>query len=127
MGLISRVSSRTYRRVENIDTMLFNNALKHSLMRTQSRQMSAGANRDSVKLWRTLSYTAVPLFVGGAGLFVYRREQVHYGHYHRPEYKEWPWLSIRNKNYPWRDGKKSLFTKTVSPRSLARASTDTST
>merc|ERR1711881_643031 len=106
MGLISRVSSRTYR--EQVQ-MLFQKALQHSLRVQPVRSMGAGANKKSKDLWKMLSFTAVPLAVTATAIFVWRREVEHLSHYHRPEHKEWPWLWIRNKKFPWGDGYHSMF------------------
>merc|ERR1711981_248186 len=108
MGLISRVSSRTYRE-HSQQKMLFKNALQASLQRQSVRNMGAGATKGSKDFWKQATYIGVPLVVIGTSIFVYRREQAHLAHHVRPEWKEYPWLSIRNKNYAWGDGKHSLF------------------
>ena len=114
--------------------MLFKNALQASLQRQSVRNMGAGATKGSKDFWKQSTYIGVQknsknisknpnfqvlsiifdnfsasLAVVGCAIFVYRREQQHAAHYHRPEWKEYPWLSIRNKNYAWGDGKHSLF------------------
>merc|ERR1711879_106224 len=92
-----------------ITVMLFQKALQASLMRTSQRNMGAGATKKSKDVWKQSSFIAVPIVIIGTSLFVYRREQAHAAHYHRNEWKEWPHLSIRNKNYAWGNGKRSLF------------------
>merc|ERR1712173_283924 len=98
MGLISRVSSRTYREIDR-RVMLFQQALKHSISRVPVRNMGAGATKKSKDMWKMLSFTAVPVAILGTALLVYKREQAHLAHYHRPEHKK----------YPWGDGYHSMF------------------
>merc|ERR1711879_444324 len=86
MGLISRVSSRTYREIDR-RVMLFQQALKHSISRVPVRNMGAGATKKSKDMWKMLSFTAVPVAILGTALLVYKREQAHLAHYHRPEHK----------------------------------------
>merc|ERR1711881_807675 len=95
--------------VELTEKMLFQRALQLSLTRVPARSMGAGATKKSKDMWKMLSYTAVPLAVLGTALFVYKREQAHLAHYTRPEHKEYPWMWIRNKKYPWGDGYHSFF------------------
>merc|ERR1712154_234137 len=108
MGLISRLKSNLQRK-QSTKKMLFKKALQASLQRQSVRNMGAGATKGSKDFWKQATYLGVPLAVVGCAVFVYRREQQHAAHYHRADWVEYPWLSIRNKNYAWGDGKHSLF------------------
>lgn len=59
------------------------------------------------KLWKRLSlFVAIPA-VGLCMLNTYLEHQKMT--VHRPEFKKYEYLHIRNKRFPWGDGSKSLF------------------
>merc|ERR1711974_27749 len=108
MGLISRVSSRTYRERKSTN-MLFRKALQATIRTQSARSMGDNATRKSKDFWKLSSIYGVPIWLAATCIFVWRREQEHHAHYTRPEFIAWPWLHIRTRKYPWRDGHQSLF------------------
>merc|ERR1711997_333541 len=109
MGLISRVSSRTYRSSTKKPkkNMLFNKAMSPALRSTlATRQMTAA----QLKPWKSASFVGVPIVCLLVGVFVWKREQAHWAHWERPDAIDYPWLSIRRRPLPWDEtGKRTLF------------------
>ena len=87
--------------------MLFNQTIRPALRASlASRQMTAA----QLKPWKTASFVGVPIVCVAVGLFVWKREQAHWGHWERPEAVDYPWMSIRRRPLPWEEtGKRTLF------------------
>ncbi|XP_039267219.1 cytochrome c oxidase subunit 6A1, mitochondrial-like [Styela clava] len=66
-------------------------------------------SQQSTAMFKWMTYLGIPAVVGTTAIFVYKREQQHHAHYHRPEYKSYAHMGLRSKKFPWGDGNHSLF------------------
>ena len=61
-------------------------------------------------MWKNIFFfTGVPIILA-AGVNAYMIEKAHFEHmeHHPPHFKDLPYLHLRNKPFPWRDGNKSV-------------------
>merc|ERR1711893_236648 len=70
---------------------------------------TAGDHGGGARLWKILSFTVALPGVLVCYINAEIKEAEHHEHYERPEFVEYDHLRIRNKAFPWGDGKKSLF------------------
>jgi cytochrome c oxidase subunit 6a len=60
-------------------------------------------------MWRNIFFiTGVPV-IGALSINAYTTEMKHLAHQHEPHFKHLPYLHIRQKPFPWRNGDQSLF------------------
>ncbi|XP_058464432.1 cytochrome c oxidase subunit 6A1, mitochondrial [Malaya genurostris] len=108
IGYNEMVYSSTYK-------MLTNQIFRRTISQTVQRNAVAGPSAVSghegtggYKIWKKLSFFVAFPAVGLCMLNVYLKHQEEHGHA-RPEFVPYEHLRIRNKRFPWGDGKKSLF------------------
>jgi len=70
---------------------------------------ATAGHEGGMRRWRLLTYFVALPGVAVCMVNAYLGELEHKKHAHRPEFKPYDHLRIRNKRYPWGDGVKSFF------------------
>ncbi|XP_054161774.1 cytochrome c oxidase subunit 6A1, mitochondrial-like [Oppia nitens] len=83
--------------------------LLRSAYRYLSTASSHAKHEPNPDLWKKLFiFVCIPA-IGLSGLNTYLVEKEHHEHFERPEFKQYEYMRIRTKPFPWGDGQRSLF------------------